>query len=62
MKRNSHWMIRLLKSFLRLGFLLVEVGFAAEKSEKPYTALHAQQLYEDGLIGESEYARCLYGD
>ena len=63
MKSKPHWVIRVLKRLLKLGFMLIEVGFAADKSMKPKYGVHkAQELYDEGLIGESEYARCLRGD
>lgn len=63
MKGNSHWMIRVLKGALKLGFLLIEAGFAADKPMRPkYGAHKAQELYDDGLIGDTEYARCVRGE
>lgn len=58
MKR--HWVFRLIKSLLRVGLAL---AFPDAKPEKPkYTAAHAADLYEEGLIGDDEYARCAFGD
>ncbi len=58
MKR--HWVFRLIKGLLRVGIAL---AFPDAKPEKPsYTALHAEQLYEDGLITDMEYVQCVYGD
>jgi hypothetical protein len=57
---KGHWVFRLLKGFLRVG---LAIAFPDTKPERPrHTALHAEQLYEDGLISDMEYARCVYGD
>lgn len=55
---KGHWLFCLLKGILRVG---VAIAFPDAKPEKPkYTALHAGQLYEDGLITEMEYVRCIH--
>lgn len=60
MKSKQHWMIRLLKGVFRLALDIVLPDTKPEKAR--YTALHAEQLYEDGLISDMEYVRCVYGD
>ena len=63
MKSKPHWVIRALKGVLKLGFMLIEVGFAAEKSEKAkYNVHEAEELYNQDLIGLSEYVRCMHDD
>jgi hypothetical protein len=43
--------------------LQVIISFASDERSKPrYTAAKAQQLYEDGVITGSEYARHIHGD
>lgn len=43
--------------------LQVIVSFASDERTKPrYSAAKAQQLYDDGLISGSEYARHIHGD
>lgn len=63
MKSKQHWVFRVFKGLLKLSFVLVEAVFAAEKSAKPKYGVHkAQELYDDGLIGDTEYARCVRGE
>ncbi|MCH9689640.1 MAG: hypothetical protein K0U24_01360 [Gammaproteobacteria bacterium] len=63
MKGKSHWVIRTLKKLLKFGFMLIEVGFAAEKPEKAkYNVHEAEELYNQDLIGLSEYVRCVHDD
>ncbi len=60
MRGKKHWLFQLLKGILRVG---LAIAFPDEKPEKPrYSSLHAEQLYEDGLITDMEYTRCVYGD
>ncbi|HAT8692492.1 TPA: hypothetical protein F8S02_02285 [Legionella pneumophila] len=43
--------------------LQVIASFASDERNKPrYSAAKAQQLYDDGLISGSEYARHIHGD
>jgi hypothetical protein len=63
MKLKRYMAVRTLKALFKLSFVLVEAVFAAEKSAKPrYGAHKAQELYDDGLIGDTEYARCTRGE
>ena len=60
MKMKRYMVVRTLKALFKLVITLV---LPDEKPDKPrYTALHAEQLYEDGLITDMEYVRCVYGD
>lgn len=48
---------------ISLLVLQVIVAFASDEKDKPhYVAGKATELYEDGAISGSEYARHIYGD
>lgn len=65
MKRKRHWSLRLLKGLFLFSLFVLRV-VAALIDEKPtktrYSAAHAADLYDEGLIGEDEYARSVFGD
>lgn len=42
--------------------LQVIASFASDERKPRYSAAKAQQLYDDGLISGSEYARHIHGD
>jgi hypothetical protein len=63
MKSKQHWVFRVFKGLLNLSAVLIEIVFAiaGDKPQKPrYTAIHAQELYDEDLISDAEYVRCVY--
>ncbi|AMV14901.1 TPA: hypothetical protein JBD37_12155 [Legionella pneumophila subsp. pneumophila] len=54
-----------LKIFGKISLLVLQaiVAFASDEKDKPhYVAGKATELYEDGAISGSEYARHIHGD
>ncbi|KTD09338.1 hypothetical protein [Legionella jamestowniensis] len=54
-----------LKIFGKISLLVLQaiVVFASDEKDKPhYVAMKATELYEDGAISGSEYARHIHGD
>ncbi len=51
---KQHWMIRLLKGLFRVGLAIVFPDVKPETRN-----IHeAQQMYDEGFISDSEFARC----
>ena len=56
MKMKRYMVVRTLKALFKLVITLV---LPDEKPDKPrYNVHEAQQLHDEGLIGDSEYVRC----
>ena len=53
--------ILLPRAVLRIGVMILQVlaAFASDKPKK-YNFMEAEQLYEDGLISDEEYAKAIY--
>lgn len=65
--RKKTWisvLLATLRVVTKIFFVVLDIAasFAIDERKKPpYTAIHAHQLHEDGLISDEEYMRCMQG-
>lgn len=63
---KSGWLLMQgLKFIFKFGLFALGAILAVASDERPkprYTSDKAEELYENGVISDTEYAQCIYGD